>query len=112
MENQGQAQNDELQYTIERCKWRGRVALRISVIGLPLGAIMTLASFYGGIGASIKEDYGDIMVAVVFLGIGCVILAIGLLSLFTALVIRGRCAFMEKRIRHSPESIDPSMSGG
>jgi hypothetical protein len=107
MENQEQMQKEELQGTIERCKWRGRVALRISIIGLPLGSIITLASFYGGIGASIKEDYGDMMVAVVFLGIGCVILVGGLLALFTALIIRGRCVFLEKRSRNSgPESIN------
>ena len=108
MENQGQTQNDELQYTIERCQWRGRVALRISVIGLILGPIISLIAFISGGCASVTEDYGTMWAAVVFIYVGIVILVIGLLSLFTALVVRGRCAFLEKRSKHSgPESINP-----
>ena len=113
MEQKEQTQNEELQDTIGRCKSRGRIAVRIAIVGLILGPVISLIAFMSGGCASVTEDYGTMWAVVVFLYIGIMILIIGLLSLFTALVIRSRCAFLEKRSQRSkPESIDASVGGG
>jgi uncharacterized membrane protein YdbT with pleckstrin-like domain len=113
MEQEERTQQPELQSRIARYKSWSRVALFASVTGLILGLVISLISFFCGGSASVTEDYGAMWLAVVFLYIGIAVVVIGLLSLFTALIIRSRCAFLEKRAGNStPELKDAGVSRG